>query len=81
MTMLNILLLCAGILLGLLLSRFIFGSGKIRGRLTIDPEEMTLTTFELDLPVEELMKARTIKIKIDRTNRKDSSYNAVENNQ
>lgn len=67
-----------GIVIGLLISHFI--KDRPIATLTVDPDEKTIVAFEIDVPIEKLITIDDFKIKVKMTNKKDTAYNAGEEN-
>lgn len=67
-----------GVVIGLLISHFI--KDRPIATLTVDPDEKTIVAFEIDVPIEKLITIGDFKIKVKMTNKKDTAYNAGEEN-
>ena len=67
-----------GVVIGLLISHFI--KDRSIATLTVDPDEKTIVAFEIDVPIEKLITIGDFKIKVKMTNKKDTAYNAGDEN-
>ena len=74
MTLQTIIAFILGVVIGYILFSLTL---RYHGVIKIDPEKMTICTFEIDMPIEKLAYKHCVKIKVQRISKNANAYNVT----